>query len=594
MFRKLTDNEINEAFEHVKGLNTEEIFDYMQKSPSVSLCMLFSSLRKNAFEYLPYGKFDKILICDACMAFFADVFVECESLSIVEGNNVLRDYLKTDKRNIVYNDMDSIDDVSLFDTVIYLGNDRAEAMKALAHLKENGQFLSSILLDADSKFECVYLSPDAIYPKEMSLSKNDGSLLYLYGKSDELPIFVKYSDERADYRNIKTEIRVNNSKRFVYKKSMSQTPGYLNEIYENYLKLSKKFEGVTGFEVVPASFTENSLMFPFIEGDNLSDILYKCFCEDRGNFKRYLKKYHDLVTYNEEAEFTDLDLIFGNIIVDDKGTWHIIDSEWCEEGLADESLIIFRALYNFGLEHKISDEALDEFYNMFDIHDELRNQYKYNEAVFQKRVTGAMLTTDELIMFAKTGVCPVPEDMLYELKNEIKLNEELAEFSKESLPQRIKNGIQDILIKRCIQKYNDDYNSNKDVKTISVVAKSDWVELPSKETMNRGMIVDLNSLEVKGNILSLRGEMYVPNQNNARYSFGIVLTSDDQRGIKIELPLLFATEEIKDSSFSLRRIIDADIFLPKSEPGSYMIYGFAYDKCSRQKIYRKTDSFIEI
>lgn len=589
MLRKITEKEINDALISVSGIKSEEIFATLQESPSVSLCMLFSPLRKNAFEFLPVKKYDRILICDACMGYYKDVYRECERLDILESNEYLREILSKDSRNHVYESFDSLEGDAVYDYIVYWGNDRNVALELFSRLKNDGTYLSAVLLDSSSKFECIYLSPDALYPKAFSRGKDDGALVYLYGNDSDIPLYVKYSDERTDYRNIKTEIVKENSNKFVYKKSMSDTPGYLNEIYDNYLKIADKFKDVSGFRVVPASLVANSLMFPFVSGDNLSDILYKCFNEDRGNFKRYLKKFKDLVSYNKEAEFTDYDLIFSNIIVDDKGVWNIIDCEWCGPGNAPDSQILFRSLYNFGLEHGIEDSMLTEFYEFFDIDEELRKQYTYDEAVFQKRVTGGNLTTDELLLWSKTGICPVSHEMLLDIKAEFKSLGEIQGEEDKSFTSQIKGKVQSLLIKRCEQKYRNDMKKMRTNKTISFDVRNITVDIPPLEDMNRGMVLSLRFFDYVEDILSVFGEIYVPGQNNARYEMGLIISADGKKGLKIELPLNYATTDIEGTECSLRRMIAVNAKLLNIPAGEYKVYGYAFDKCSRQKIYKMTD-----
>lgn len=592
MFRKLTDKEIKEALAPFECCESEEIFASLQKSPSASLCMLFSPLRKNAFEFLPVHKFHKVLIIDACLCVYNDVFKESDSLYIVEKNEDIRELIKKDSRNRVYESVNEVEiDVS-FDFIIYLGCERGEASSAFLHLKDEGTLLSTVLLDKQNKFQCLYLQPNAVYPISVASYKTEGSLVYVYGMSDNIPLYVKYSDERADYRNIKTEIIIENSKKYVFKKSMSNTPGYMDELLNNNRKLANKLENVTGFIIVPGTATDNGIMYPYIEGRNLSDILHKCLYEDKGNFKRYLKKYHELITYNKEAEFTDLDLIFSNIIVDEKGIWNIIDCEWCVDRDVDDTHVMFRALYNFSLENNIPDEMLDEYYRLYGIDDDLKKAYIYDEAVFQKRVTNAKFTTDELLMWAKTGVCPVSGDMMLDIQTEINGVIDKGNNVNPGITNKIKFKIQDFLVKRCIRKYETEKNRGRDNESIAVVVKENVIDIPDKSLMNRGMHIKIDKYSVKGHNLSVKGEMYVPNQNNSRYIFGFILSNDEKRGLKIEIPLMFASEDIDGALYSARRIIDTDIFLPQSIEGEYYIYGFAFDRCSRQKIYRKTENKI--
>lgn len=113
-------------------------------------------------------------------------------------------------------------------------------------------------------------------------------------------------------------------------------------------------------------------------------------------FYRLFDKYLALISYGEEAEVADYDLIFANILVDGD-RWTVIDYEWTVEKQVPSSEIAFRAVYCYVLEEEKRNKLdLDFLLAKLKISQEQARVYQEQEKKFQKQVTGKRKSMGEL------------------------------------------------------------------------------------------------------------------------------------------------------------------------------------------------------
>lgn len=223
--------------------------------------------------------------------------------------------------------------------------------------------------------------------------------------------YVKYSNDRKEAFQIKTLQRGTEDGKIIEKHPL------LKEAWEHiettvlaYQKLAERYQGslltVNECELDKRADGAPYIKIKFLEGKTLEEIL------DERLRKKDLKGFHDLfdeylkrISWGEEKEIADYDMIFANIIVpeDDNGcckidnTWNLIDCEWTFEKAAETREIAFRALYCYLLEdEKRNGLNPDLIMQKLEIGPMEAEQYRRQEMKFQKYVTGKHLSISEI------------------------------------------------------------------------------------------------------------------------------------------------------------------------------------------------------
>ena len=191
--------------------------------------------------------------------------------------------------------------------------------------------------------------------------------------------YAKYSMDRDDEFCIVTSICEGVTGKTVVKKALYESGRkHIADIKKAYDELSKRFEGseLNINSVLEYDENEGRIVFDYIEGRTLEELLDECVLNsDEEGFKKLFDKYKSLVSYNSEYGVIDDDLIFSNILVNEKG-WYLIDYEWVRFEAGKSEDVIARAIINYLLP--------DNFRNR--IREWIDCDVRYDEQAFMQRV----------------------------------------------------------------------------------------------------------------------------------------------------------------------------------------------------------------
>lgn len=227
--------------------------------------------------------------------------------------------------------------------------------------------------------------------------------------------YVKYSNDRAESYMLRTEIVDSLKGRMVRKIPLNEeAKGHITGMKKSYELLKKRYEG-SELLINPCELSEDGSYaeFPYENGITLEELLDECLEKnDMEKFYRLFDRYLELISYGEEQQVTDYDLIFANILVDGN-KWTVIDYEWTLEKKVPTSEIAFRALYCYVLEEEKRNKInLDLIIDKLGITQQEAEDYREKEGHFQKQVTGKRKSMGEIR--ASIGTYCVDPKMLME------------------------------------------------------------------------------------------------------------------------------------------------------------------------------------
>lgn len=233
----------------------------------------------------------------------------------------------------------------------------------------------------------------------------------------ENTIFTKFSYERVKEFAIKTDIIVMDNDEKVVKKRALYPEGkeHIYHMYNCYKGLSEHM--IDGkWKILPCKKDENVLVFPFVNGETLSNILYELVAEERKEelflqLENYISKIKKMfgtlefkkteafvnvfgnVSFPEQHHYTtsdynNIDLVLDNVLVDGDG-YYFIDYEWTFHFPVPLEYTIYRILHYFILrsEHKQWLEELN-LYEYFGISEEEKEIFEEMEQNFQSYIEG--------------------------------------------------------------------------------------------------------------------------------------------------------------------------------------------------------------
>ncbi len=224
------------------------------------------------------------------------------------------------------------------------------------------------------------------------------SYLVLIGKGADT-CYVKYSNDRAEKYALRTEIADTPEGRVVRKIPLNAPAReHVMGMKRSCELLKKRYEG-SGLAINQCFLAEDGSYaeFPYEKGITLEELLDRCLeREDMDEFYRLFDRYYELISYGEEQEVTDYDLIFANILVDgDQFT--VIDYEWTVEKKIPSSEVAFRAIYCYVLEEEKRNKLnLDLIMDKLGISQQKAEDYREKEGKFQKQVTGKRSSMGEI------------------------------------------------------------------------------------------------------------------------------------------------------------------------------------------------------
>ena len=250
----------------------------------------------------------------------------------------------------------------------------------------------------------------------------------------EQVVYVKFSNDRDDRFKIRTVITENENEKIVKKYAQHQNAKeHLENIYKYGRLLKTALQG-SRFKINECRKKEDYLEFEYLEGATLEQILNKKIQKkDYDTVYQIVKDFYNELNFVAKEVFvpsedfikvfgnvsftkplkacsvSDIDLIFGNILVD-KDTWTVIDYEWSFDFLIPINYIVYRALLYYGNKNK-------DFFDMNLVKllaidkDEVK-QYQYMEENFQRYVRGKH---NNLSQYTQNNI--YLDELVYQKKN---------------------------------------------------------------------------------------------------------------------------------------------------------------------------------
>ena len=237
--------------------------------------------------------------------------------------------------------------------------------------------------------------------------------------------YVKYSNDRKEEFQIKTLQRSIGFGRRIEKHPLSKRAWeHIEATAAACDKLAERYEG-SRLEVHACKLEREAdgtpyITIKFLEGRTLEEILDECLEKnDLEGFHSLFDEYLKRITWGEEKEIADYDLIFANLLIpqgsnacDENGDsnrninieryineekWGLIDCEWTFDRAIETREIAFRALYCYLLEdEKRNGLNPDLIMSRLQIGPVEAEQYRRQEMKFQKYVTGKRLSMAEI------------------------------------------------------------------------------------------------------------------------------------------------------------------------------------------------------
>ena len=223
--------------------------------------------------------------------------------------------------------------------------------------------------------------------------------------------YVKYSNDRKEEFQIKTLQRGGKGGKRIEKHPLSKAAWeHIETTVSAYQKLADRYQGsllaVNECELDRQVDGTPYIKIKFLEGTTLEEILdERLRKKDLEGFHSLFDEYLKRISWGEEKEIADYDMIFANIIVPQDGNgcykidnvWNLIDCEWTFEKVVETREIAFRALYCYLLaDEKRNGLNPDLIMNKLEIGQLEAEQYRRQEMKFQKYVTGKRLSMAEI------------------------------------------------------------------------------------------------------------------------------------------------------------------------------------------------------
>lgn len=225
-----------------------------------------------------------------------------------------------------------------------------------------------LLFDERTVFDA--LLAEGVFPVFSNSFLIEAKKLEKSGKRSVL--YVRYSNERRECFQIRTDIVQEDGVKWVYKRAL------LREGREHVFKMETAFAALSSCYTTEnlifcrCSRTNEGVRFPFVRGTSLYDRIRRALDakEDflvwelvREFVRRVLgdggsrsfemtdgfREVFGDVTLDKHMDcplFCDIDLIFSNLYVEDNtGVWNVIDYEWSFDFPIPKAFVIYRALY---------------------------------------------------------------------------------------------------------------------------------------------------------------------------------------------------------------------------------------------------------
>ena len=261
--------------------------------------------------------------------------------------------------------------------------------------------------DRDAEFTAAKLAAS-----NGTFFNESNSYLLLAGhlKGLDLPSFIKYSNQRRDSLNIRTEIRPgqNAVKKIALSKCGS---GHIQKLkkYEEWAR--RQYEG-TLLTLPKGTVSKYIYCYPFLDGSSLMEELDKALAVSESAFQELLclwqdtvRKAHDISYFSKTREFVSIfgdaqippqlrsgsinnvDMVFDNIILQN-GKWMVIDTEWTYYFPIPVDYIIYRAFFYY-IRKRDTDENLAALcWSLLGIEQKKKKTFRQMELHFQAYILG--------------------------------------------------------------------------------------------------------------------------------------------------------------------------------------------------------------
>ncbi|MDE7248191.1 MAG: class I SAM-dependent methyltransferase [Lachnospiraceae bacterium] len=237
--------------------------------------------------------------------------------------------------------------------------------------------------------------------------------------------YVKYSNDRKEEFQIKTLQRGTGFGKAIEKHPLcKEAQTHIESTVKAYENLAERYQG-SRIAINESKLDRTADGIPYItikylEGRTLEEILdERLEKNDLEGFHKLFDEYLKRISWGEEKEIADYDLIFGNVLIsqgsnnrDEKKdkkqkndidsylneeNWSVIDCEWTFDRAIETKEIAFRAVYCYLLEdEKRNTLNPDLIFEKLGIGPAEAEQYRREEMKFQKYVTGKRLSMAEI------------------------------------------------------------------------------------------------------------------------------------------------------------------------------------------------------
>ena len=225
-------------------------------------------------------------------------------------------------------------------------------------------------------------------------------------------IFAKYNSERLPKYQIVTKIVLDNDgQRYAIKEALcNEAKEHIEDIYKNYELLKNSHN----LNLVKPTKIENGVMFEMAKGISLENILLEATTQnDKERFAKYIDKFLDLLDgmvtkrntiFEPSEEFitifgqwesnepqdiikpANIDLIFGNIFVNENDEFTLIDYEWVFDFEVPKSFVVWRSLNFFYFSYLVESKfniCKDYILSLLTI-DLYKNEMSFYDFVYHK------------------------------------------------------------------------------------------------------------------------------------------------------------------------------------------------------------------
>ncbi len=180
---------------------------------------------------------------------------------------------------------------------------------------------------------------------------------YMVVLGDDFDVkFTKYSNDRAEKYQIKTEIKKvtaadGKTEMQVRKYPMSvEAKKHIKELSSAYAKLTERYQG-SGLEMNQCTLEETkdglAAKLEYVQGTQLSELMNECLKQDDlDGFYALFREYVEKSSFHETEPIADYDMIFSNVYVS-QDKWTVLDYEWTVEKPINSKMLAYRALHYY-------------------------------------------------------------------------------------------------------------------------------------------------------------------------------------------------------------------------------------------------------